>query len=629
MTGTPRDDDDLIPFDRADDDDLIPFDRTDDGTAVPPDGGRRAATAQDGPDGTAQAARPDPAPEHPAAGPSSQGEPRPTAQGQPPEQGGDTARDQPPVPDQTARQGGNAARGHDATQGGDATRGRDARQGEDAVQGQDAVRAGGGGQEEPGVRRRSAAASRPEASEAASAQADPGWPAREEAAAPRGSHPAPDAAGSSSAAGGGASAASHSASDEPGGAMESQPASDEAGAAAGSSSASGGGDGGPGSRSASPEAGAGASGGGDGGAGECPGSGGGSGERVGEGGRRRRALRRAGVVTAGLAVVLVALGAGAFVVLKPRLSPDDFEGRGSGAVTVRIPAGASTEDIGAALAKAGVVASVRSFVNATQDRGATDRLRPGHYRLRKGMAAKAALDLLLTPSARVVTRVTVPEGMRASEALQRLSAQTGIPLKDFQSVAADRLGLPPYARGVEGFLFPATYEVEPGGTAVDVLSAMVSRFKAAARSLNLEERAARVHLTPLQAVTVASIAEAEGGTEEDFPKITRVIYNRLQSGMPLQIDATVTYAQGRRTLKVTERDTKVDSPYNTYTRKGLPPGPISNPGEKALLAALEPAQGDWHWFVTTDPAHRITKFTNKESEFVRYREELNKNLGTR
>ncbi|MFK4042894.1 endolytic transglycosylase MltG [Nonomuraea wenchangensis] len=352
---------------------------------------------------------------------------------------------------------------------------------------------------------------------------------------------------------------------------------------------------------------------------------------AGKGGRpsgRRKAARKAGLVAAGLAVALIGAGVGVIVLVKPYLSPADFEGRGEGTVTVRIPPGASAQAIGTALADAGVVASAQAFVRASEDRAVTGRLRPGTYRLRKGMASTAALDLLLDAASRVVKRVTVPEGMRVSEVLARLAKQTGLSLKEFLAVDKGLVGLPSYAPGLEGFLFPATYEIEPGDTPVDVLAAMVERFGAEARRLRLAEQAARVHLTPLEAVTVASMIQAEGGTDADYPKIARVIYNRLQRGTPLEIDSTVLYAQKRRTLRVTEKDTKVDSPYNTYRRKGLPPGPIANPGAKALVAALNPADGDWHWFVTTDPAHRITKFTNKESEFVRYREELNKNLGT-
>ncbi|MFI7614302.1 endolytic transglycosylase MltG [Nonomuraea terrae] len=333
-------------------------------------------------------------------------------------------------------------------------------------------------------------------------------------------------------------------------------------------------------------------------------------------------------MSAGLVAGVLVIGAGAVALLKPYLSPDDFEGTGSAAVTVRIAPGSSAAAIGSTLEEAGVVASAESFVRATEDRAVSDRLRPGHYRLRKGMAATAALDLLLAPASRVVKRVTVPEGLRVSEVFARVAKQAGIPLKELQSVDKELVGLPEYARGLEGFLFPATYEIEPGDTAVDVLAAMVERFTQAARHVGLEEKAKQVKLDPLEAVTVASLIQAEGGTDEDYPKISRVIYNRLAKDAPLEIDSTVLYAQNRRTLKVTESDTKVSSPYNTYRRKGLPPGPIANPGEKALIAALNPAKGDWYWFVTTDPAHRITKFTDKESEFVRYREELNKNLGT-
>ncbi|MBB6348574.1 UPF0755 protein [Nonomuraea muscovyensis] len=338
--------------------------------------------------------------------------------------------------------------------------------------------------------------------------------------------------------------------------------------------------------------------------------------------------RRGVALTAGIAASALALGAGAYAVLKPYLDPDDYEGAGSGAVTVRIRPGATAGDIGETLAGSGVVASARSFVNAAETRAVAHRLRPGHYRLRTGMAAAAALDLLLAPASRVVRRVTVTEGMRVGEAFRRIAAQSGLPLRELRAVEPELVGLPPYARGIEGFLYPATYEVEPDAKAVDVLAAMVERYGAVARQLDLEARAARVHLTPLEAVIVASIAQAEGGRDADYPKIARVIYNRLRRGMPLQMDATVTYALGRRTLRVAGRDLRVRSPYNTYARAGLPPAPISNPGRKALRAALRPAKGDWYWFVTTDPAHRITKFTDKESEFVRYREELHQNLGT-
>ncbi len=336
---------------------------------------------------------------------------------------------------------------------------------------------------------------------------------------------------------------------------------------------------------------------------------------------------------------MVALGGAALVAgvvvlgvqaVRPLIVPEDFQGRGAGAVTVEIASGATARDVAQTLARAGVVASERSFVRAVEARSKAGSLRPGLFRLRRGMSAAAALELLLEPTSRVVRRVVIPEGLRNSEALARLAAGSGIALADFKKAVADpgRLTLPAYAEGrVEGFLFPATYEVEEATTAHDLLQSMVDRFGVAAEHIGLERRAAEVHLTPLQVVIVAGIVQAEGGREADYPKIARVIYNRLARGAKLEMCSTVLYAQGRRTLKITERDTRVDSPYNTYRHGGLPPGAISNPGESAMLAALQPAKGDWFWFATTDPGRRITKFTDKESEFVKYREELNRYLG--
>ncbi|WP_084957958.1 endolytic transglycosylase MltG [Thermoactinospora rubra] len=332
---------------------------------------------------------------------------------------------------------------------------------------------------------------------------------------------------------------------------------------------------------------------------------------------RGRLLAAAGACAA-------ALGTAAFLVLKPYLAPADYDGEGSGTVTVAIPVGASAQDVGRLLAEAGVVASARSFANAAQEAGRAGSLHPGHYRLRRTMAAARALDLLTAPGSRVVTRVTVPEGLRLTEVLTLLAKATGIPREAFLRA---EVNLPPYAGGLEGYLFPATYEFEPGASAAEVLQAMADRFAEVAAELRLAERAAAVRLTPAEVVTVAAIVQAEGGSDADYPRIARVIYNRLKAGRPLEMCSTVLYAQRRHTLRLTEADTRIASPYNTYRHRGLPPGPIAHPGRKALTAALDPAEGRWLWFVTTNPAHRITKFTDKESDFVRYREELNEYLG--
>ncbi|WP_169983110.1 MULTISPECIES: endolytic transglycosylase MltG [unclassified Microbispora] len=341
--------------------------------------------------------------------------------------------------------------------------------------------------------------------------------------------------------------------------------------------------------------------------------------------------RTAAVVAGALALVAAAVAYGVHeVVGQPDKAPD-YSGGGSGTVTVEITPGTSAGEIGKTLESAGVVASAQSFIEQVITRSKESSLRPGRYVLRRRMAAADALDLLLAPASKVVRKVTVPEGLRTSEVLRTLADGTGIPLKDFTEAVAEpgRLRLPAYAEGTaEGFLFPATYEIEPGMTAVDLLGKMVARFRVAARKVRLEELAPRVRLTPKQAVTVASIVQAEGGVPADYPKIARVVYNRLARGAKLEMDSTVNYALDRHTLKVSNEDTRVDSPYNTYARTGLPPGPIGNPGESALVAALHPAEGTWYWFVTTDPRRKITKFTDKEAEFRKYREELNRYLGT-
>ncbi|GIH22948.1 hypothetical protein Aph01nite_12580 [Acrocarpospora phusangensis] len=344
----------------------------------------------------------------------------------------------------------------------------------------------------------------------------------------------------------------------------------------------------------------------------------------------RRDRRTKVIVITGAAVVAVAGILGASSVLVPLLAPDDFEGSGTGAVTVEIKPGQSASQIAETLSEAGVVATARSFVRVVRQREKENSLRPGRYRLNRGMAAGAALDELISGKARLVKKVAVPEGLRAGEALSKLATGSGIPLAELQKVAAQPLGLglPQYAKGqVEGFLFPATYEIEPGTTARSLLTAMVARYRQMAEHMKFEEKAAERKLTPLEALTVASIIQAEGGRDEDYPKIARVIYNRMAKGAKLEMDSTVLYAQGRHSLKVSERDIQVDSPYNTYKHTGLPPGPIGSSGEKALHAALNPAKGDWYWFVTTDPGRRITKFTDNEGEFVKYREELNRYLG--
>ena len=161
--------------------------------------------------------------------------------------------------------------------------------------------------------------------------------------------------------------------------------------------------------------------------------------------------------------------------------------------------------------------------------------------------------------------------------------------------------MPAYAHGkAEGYLYPATYTIQPGTSALDILRAMVTRYNQEATSLNLRSVAAAKLLAPDQAIVVASLLEAEGGSPANYAKIARVIYNRLKVNMVLELDSAVLYALNKFGFKLTQAQLQVKSPYNTFIHRGLPPGPIDSPGQAAIEAALHPASGNWLYFVTVN-----------------------------
>jgi UPF0755 protein len=299
----------------------------------------------------------------------------------------------------------------------------------------------------------------------------------------------------------------------------------------------------------------------------------------------------------------------------------DYSGSGGAAVTVEVRHGDSAAAIGTSLATADVVKSARAFTDAAADDDRSATIQPGFYRLRKQMKARTALVLLLDPTSKIKSKVVIPEGFSLAKTLERIAAQTEIPLAELQAAAANPalLGLPPYAgTRVEGFLFPATYELGPGTTAVEALTQMTRRFAQAAVDVDLVARAAAARRTPYQIVVIASLLEREGKTAEEFGKISRVIANRLASGTALGLESTLRYALGADTDQARLLQSQIDkakqSPYDTYVRKGLPPGPIGNPGQAALEAALDPTPGDWTYFVTL-PKDNRTYFTTSAAEF--------------
>ncbi|MER5644784.1 endolytic transglycosylase MltG [Streptosporangium sp. NPDC002524] len=239
----------------------------------------------------------------------------------------------------------------------------------------------------------------------------------------------------------------------------------------------------------------------------------------------------------------------------------------------------------------------------------------------------------LAETEQVRTTLTVREGLRLLQTLEQLSTATGRPRAEFERAAGNgkALGLPAYARGaLEGFAFPGTYEVSPTSSPGELLAAMVTRFNRAAEASDLVDGAGRVGRTPLEILTIASIVQAEATDRRDMPKIARVIHNRLnhKPEMRLSMDSTIMYGLNKSGVTASDEDLGSRSPYNTYARLGLPPGPICNPGPDAIEAALKPATGPWLYFVTTDREKGVTKFATSESEFFELVEEFKRNRGT-
>ncbi|MTB73175.1 endolytic transglycosylase MltG [Arsenicicoccus sp. MKL-02] len=319
-------------------------------------------------------------------------------------------------------------------------------------------------------------------------------------------------------------------------------------------------------------------------------------------------------------LVLVALAAAVLVaglVLKPVvagfLGPDDYAASDATGkkVPVTIAADANGRAIGETLEKAGVIKSAGAFVDAAREDSRAQSIQPGSYLMAEHQPAKAAIDYLANPRNRVVKRVTVPEGMRASEVYAVLSKASGLPVADYQKAAKDTaaLALPSSAKGnVEGYLFPSSYEFGPKSTAAQQLAAMVAKTKDVLAGLGVsDDKAERV-------IIVASIVESESRLDADRGKVARVLENRLAVPMRLQLDSTVAYATGKRVITTTDAERAQVNGYNTYTRDGLPVGPIGNPGEESIKAAVNPAQGPWLFFVTVDPATGETVFTENKAD---------------
>jgi UPF0755 protein len=337
--------------------------------------------------------------------------------------------------------------------------------------------------------------------------------------------------------------------------------------------------------------------------------------------RKRRRRRRIWLPLFVL-VLIAALGAGALVGGRSLTSKfgttPDYAGSGTGSVLLVVKPGDTATDIAATMVSQDIVKSEKAFTKAAKENAAALGIQPGTYKLHKQMSGTAALALILSPASRQLARVTVPEGLTVKDTLTLISQKTSLKLGDLQRAAADpgALGLPAYAKGKpEGFLFPDTYDVEPDTTAASLLKSMVDEYKAKVDDGGLTQKAAAVHLTPYEMLTVASLVEKETQQADERGKVARVIYNRLDQDFFLGIDASILYGLGRSKGGLSAADLARNTPYNNRIHKGLPPTPIANPGLASIEASVSPDKGPWLYYVVDAkrPGHHV--FTDDPDVF--------------
>jgi UPF0755 protein len=330
------------------------------------------------------------------------------------------------------------------------------------------------------------------------------------------------------------------------------------------------------------------------------------------------ALKR--LVAAGLVIVLFTFSL--FLMRSQSSSAPDFNDAQSvqdlPEVIVEIPNGATGSQIATILFDSGVVKSSQAYFRVAVGDARSQKVAPGSHRMTLKISARQALDQLLDPD-RIPNLIRVAEGAWKSE-VEKAFITYGFTQQEVKK-AFSLLKLPKGFSRSEGLIFPAQYSFPQGTSAQAAAQSMIDRFSDDPYGRKLLQ--GNKDFSAQQLLTIASIVQAES-TNEDFSKVARVIYNRLKIGMPLQMDSTVHFImQARGDIFLSRKSTTLNSPYNTYRKFGLPPGPISSPSSDAIKATLEPIQGDWLYFITVAPGD--TRFTASFDEFSSWKVEYTKN----
>ena len=314
-----------------------------------------------------------------------------------------------------------------------------------------------------------------------------------------------------------------------------------------------------------------------------------------------------------VAIVLSVALLGAFYLSRsgPSVAPDfptNVLIQDQSEVLIDIPNGSSGSEIAQLLFDNGVIKSSEAFFRVAVGDKRSEKIAPGNHRVSQNISAQQALEQLLDAD-RIPNLIKIYEGGWKSEVVTAL-VDYGFAKPEI-SKALEAVILPKGFKNPEGLLFPAQYTFAKGTTALQAVQAMIDRFM-------VEPSAQKIlsgdkEFNSLQLLTIASIVQAEG-RPQDFAQVSRVIRNRISIGMPLQMDSTVHFVMKLRgEIFLSSKSTTVNSAYNTYKKYGLPPGPIGSPGAAAMAAALNPAVGDWLYFVTVAPGD--TRFTKSFDEF--------------
>ncbi|WP_427339149.1 endolytic transglycosylase MltG [Caloranaerobacter sp. DY30410] len=289
-------------------------------------------------------------------------------------------------------------------------------------------------------------------------------------------------------------------------------------------------------------------------------------------------------------------------------------------ITIKIPSGSTTTKIAEILEENSLIRNKYIFRIIVRMKKVDGKLKAGEYSLNNKMDLYQIIDTLVKGSSKETVTFTIPEGYELSLIAEKLSKQNLVNKERFLELCNnvslfkkkfDFLNELPEGSTLEGYLFPDTYEVYKDAKEEDIINKMLTRFDQVYND-KIKDKAKKLNLTMNEVITLASIIEREAKLDSERPLISAVFHNRLKKGWLLQSCATVQYVLGERKEKLTYDDLKIDSKYNTYLYKGLPPGPIASPGIKSIEAAVEPANVDYLFFVVNeDGSHTFSKTFNE------------------